>query len=391
MYQNQGHSAYKTDLTNTIKLAEYLGNPEKGFRAIHVGGTNGKGSTSHMIASILQEAGYKVGLYTSPHLKDFRERIRINGKPVSKQYVTGFVKEHRSYFEENSLSFFEMTVGMAFDYFNNEQVDIAVVEVGLGGRLDSTNIIDPLVSVITNIGLDHMRFLGNTHELIAVEKAGIIKPGVPVVIGETDKRTIGVFRAKASKCKSKLIQADTIDSIVEYKLDLKGAYQLKNSKTAVVVIRELVPMGMKIKDEHIELGLMNVVKNTGMQGRWQILGENPLIVCDTAHNKEGLEIVMNQILECDYRELHMVLGFVNDKDIERVMNLFPRDAHYYLCRSKVLRAMPVDDLKIVFDSYNLNSESFDSVESALDQARINAGIKDMIFIGGSTFVVAEIL
>ena len=277
MYQNKGKSAYKENLDNTILLVNHLGNPHKKFKSVHVAGTNGKGSTSHMIASILQEEGYDVGLYTSPHLKDFRERIKINGKTISKQFVIGFIKQHKSFFETNSLSFFEMTVGMAFDYFSKKNVDIAIIEVGLGGRLDSTNIIIPEVSVITNIGLDHTQFLGNTLEAIAKEKAGIIKPSVPVIIGETQQETKQVFQEYSKAAKSSIVFADTSEKEV-YETDLKGEYQKHNIKTAVTTIRHLILKGFRIKELSINEGLKNIVKNTGLLGRWQILQEEPKIM-----------------------------------------------------------------------------------------------------------------
>ena len=328
MYQKQGQSAYKTDLGNTILLVNHLQHPHKKFKSIHVAGTNGKGSTSHMLASILQEAGYKVGLYTSPHLKDFRERIKINGKEVSKHYVIGFIKRNKAFFETNRLSFFEMTVGMAFEYFSKEKVDVAIVEVGLGGRLDSTNIITPEVSVITNIGIDHTQFLGNTLESIAFEKGGIIKPNVPVVIGETQKETAFVFKNLAQKNNSKIVFADKEVSNV-YKTDLLGNYQSKNVKTAVETIKRLNEKGFDISNDNLEKGLLNVISNTALMGRWQVLNEKPKTVCDTGHNREGLSYVVNQLAEEKFESLHIVFGVVNDKEVSSIIDLLPKNATYY--------------------------------------------------------------
>ena len=318
MYQRQGKTAFKKDLTNILAFSKELEFPEKKFKSIHVGGTNGKGSTSHMIASVLQEAGYKVGLYTSPHLKNFTERIKINGEEVSRDFVIDFVERNKSFLEKQQLSFFEMTVGMAFDYFVSEKVDIAVVEVGLGGRLDSTNIITPEVSVITNIGLDHTQFLGETLPEIAFEKAGIIKPNVPVVIGERQQKVEHVFKEKAAIVNAELIFAS--DSAQNLKSDLLGDYQLKNIQTAVAAIHNL--KGFAVSAAQIEKGLLNVVKNTDLKGRWQILQEAPKVICDTAHNKEGLQITMHQLKKEKYKNLHIVLGVVSDKKLDDVFCLF---------------------------------------------------------------------
>ncbi|WP_299111902.1 folylpolyglutamate synthase/dihydrofolate synthase family protein [uncultured Winogradskyella sp.] len=390
MYQNKGNSAFKKDLSNTINLAKHLNHPENGFKSVHVGGTNGKGSTSHMLASILQEAGYKVGLYTSPHLKDFRERIRINGKVISKHAVIGFIKRNRAFLEANQLSFFEMTVGMAFDYFSKQKVDIAVIEVGLGGRLDSTNIITPELSVITNIGIDHTQFLGDTREKIAGEKAGIIKKNIPVVIGETHSETKKVFKRKATATGSKIYFADQgIKNVLES--DLKGAYQVHNIKTVLQSIKVLKDKGFKISDKDLKAGLLKVANNTGLQGRWQLLGTEPKIVCDTAHNKEGLTYVLNQIKNEDYNQLHIVFGVVNDKDLERIIPLLPKQATYYFCKPDVQRGLNEELLKSFFEKYQLFGKSFKSVAEALTNAKSNAKKDDLIYIGGSTFVVAEII
>lgn len=390
MYQNKGNSAFKKDLTNTLNLAKHLSHPEGRFKSIHIGGTNGKGSTSHMLASILQEAGYKVGLYTSPHLKDFRERIRLNGKVISKQAVIGFIKRNKMFLEANQLSFFEMTVGMAFDYFAKKKVDIAVIEVGLGGRLDSTNIITPELSVITNIGIDHTQFLGDTLEKIAGEKAGIIKANIPVVIGETHSKTKNVFQNKAKETQSKIYFADqTIKEILES--DLKGSYQVHNIKTVMQSIKVLQEQGFKISDQDLKTGLLNVVDNTGLQGRWQILGKEPKIVCDTAHNKEGLTYVLNQIKNEEYQNLHVVFGVVNDKDLELIIPLLPKKAIYYFCKPDVQRGLNEEILKSYFEKHQLFGASFKTVGEALTSAKSNAKKNDLIYIGGSTFVVAEII
>ena len=391
MYQLQGASAYKKDLTNTHLLTAHLGNPQEKIKCIHVAGTNGKGSTSHMLASILQEAGYKVGLYTSPHLKDFRERVKINGKDISKEFVTDFINTHKSFFESNDMSFFEMSVGLAFDYFAKEKVDIAVIEVGMGGRLDATNVITPLVSVITNIGLDHTQFLGNTLEAIAVEKAGIIKPNIPVIIGEFTAETKTVFGIKAKECNSEIYFA--CDLIREtYLSDLMGDYQMHNKKTVLQTIAVLNSQSeYKITNENAKFGLLNVVKNTGLQGRWQHLNELPKVVCDTAHNKNGLEIVLKQIQKENFEALHIVLGVVNDKDLDEILPLFPKKAKYYFCKPNIPRGLDALILKQKAATFELKGEVYNSVSEAYNNAIENAGKSDFIYIGGSTFVVAEIL
>lgn len=390
MYQNKGDSAFKKDLTNTINLAKHLDHPEAQFRSVHVGGTNGKGSTSHMLASILQEAGYKVGLYTSPHLKDFRERIRINGKVISKKFVIDFIKCNKAFLEANELSFFEMTVGMAFDYFAKQKVEIAVIEVGLGGRLDSTNIITPELSVITNIGYDHTQMLGDTLEKIAGEKAGIIKQNVPVVIGETHSETEFIFKSKAENTNSEIYFADqSINDLLES--DLKGAYQIHNIKTVIQSVKVLKDLGFKISDKSLKTGLLNVVANTSLQGRWQILGTEPKIICDTAHNKEGLFYVMKQIQNESYNQLHIVFGVVNDKDLDTIIPLLPKKAVYYFCKPNVQRGLDADILKTVFEKKQLFGKAYNSVNEALTSAKSNAHKDDLIYVGGSTFVVAEII
>ena len=390
MYQNKGASAFKKDLSNTLKLSKHLGEPQNEFKSIHIAGTNGKGSTSHMLASVLQEAGYKVGLYTSPHLKDFRERIRINGKVVSKQFVIGFIKRNKFFLEANSLSFFEMTVGMAFDYFAKQQIDIAVIEVGLGGRLDSTNIITPELSVITNIGFDHMQMLGDTLEKIAGEKAGIIKQNIPVVIGETHDETETVFISKAEETNSEIYFADQlIRNVLES--DLKGSYQKHNIKAVLQSVEVLRNSGFKISQSELKKGLLNVTNNTGLQGRWQVLGHDPKIVCDTAHNKEGLTYIMQQLKTELFNTLHIVFGVVNDKDLNSIIPLLPQKAIYYFCKPNVQRGLDSKKLQAVFVENQRIGESFNSVNEAYEKAKSAATKDDLIYVGGSTFVVAEII
>lgn len=389
MYQKQGKTAFKKDLTNTLLLANHLNNPQHKFKSIHVAGTNGKGSSSHMLASVLQEAGYKVGLYTSPHLKDFRERIKINGVEVSKQFVIGFIKRNKAFFKLNPLSFFEMTVGMSFDYFAKQKVDIAIIEVGLGGRLDSTNIIIPEVSLITNIGYDHTQFLGETLRLIASEKAGIIKSNVPVVISETHNETKPVFQEVANKNNSKIYFADKIIK-AKYSTDLLGDYQKKNIKGVLKTLKILQQKNYKISDLNIKNGLLNVVKNTGLKGRWQILQTKPKIICDTAHNKEGLSITMTQLQKEQFNNLHIVFGVVNDKDLSQVFSLLPKKATFYFCKPDVPRGLDQNILRDQFLGEGFVGESYLSVKEAVDKAISKASDDDVIYIGGSTFVVAEI-
>lgn len=391
MYQLQGATAYKKDLSNTILLAKHLNHPEKNIKCIHVAGTNGKGSTSHLLASILQEAGYKVGLYTSPHLKDFRERIKINGKEIPEEFVCEFIEKHQSFFEINELSFFEMSVGLAFDYFNKEKVDIAIIEVGMGGRLDATNIIIPLISVITNIGLDHTAFLGNSLESIAKEKAGIIKPNIPVVIGEYTNETKPVFLRKAEENQSEIFFAS--ENISEnFPSELLGDYQIHNKKTVMQTLQILnAKFSFKISDEQIKNGFLKVIKNTGLQGRWQQLKQMPKVICDTAHNKNGLEIVLNQIKNEKYDALHIVLGFVNDKNLDEILPLFPKNAIYYFCKPNNLRGLDTSILLQKALENNLKGKVYNSVLEAYHYALSKAKKTDFIYIGGSTFVVAEIL
>lgn len=391
LYQLQGAIAYKADLTNTILLVNHIGNPEKKLKCIHVAGTNGKGSTSHLLASVLQEAGYKVGLYTSPHLKDFRERIKINGVEISEEFVCDFIAKNKIFFEINDLSFFEMTVGLAFDYFVKENIDIAIIEVGMGGRLDSTNIITPLVSIITNIGFDHTQFLGNTLELIAGEKAGIIKPHTPVVIGEYLKETKSVFIAKAKATISKTYFASDLITTI-YPSKLLGDYQISNKKTVLQALKILQEQNdFAITEENIKNGFWNVIENTGLQGRWQQLGENPKIICDTAHNSHGLKIVLNQIQNEHFSTLHIVLGVVNDKDLDEILPLFPKKAIYYYCKPNIPRGLEAKILKEKAIEFQLYGETFHSVSEAYKKAKEMANSNDFIYVGGSTFVVAEIL
>jgi len=390
MYQREGASAYKADLSNTIKLVNYLGNPQNDFKSLHIAGTNGKGSTSHMMASVFQEAGYKVGLYTSPHLKDFRERIKINGKLIAEENVVHFIEKHQSFFLQNQLSFFEMTVGMAFDFFKNEKVDIAVIEVGLGGRLDSTNVIKPEIAVITNIGLDHTRFLGDTITKIAHEKAGVIKTETPVVIGEYTEETKAIFLSKSKEKNSPILFAEDI-STPKLELDLLGDYQLKNSQTAYVALSVLKKMGWKLSKETIQAGLKKVVDNTGLAGRWQILNYSPKVICDTAHNREGLSLVIKQLNTVSYDQLHIVFGVVDDKNLDTILPLFPKNAIYYFCKPNVVRGLDEEELKQKALLYSLLGQTYSSVNDAYQKSFLAAAKNDLIFIGGSTFVVAEVL
>jgi len=387
MYQRAGATAFKKDLTNILAFSKELHFPERKFKSIHVGGTNGKGSTSHMIASVLQEAGYKVGLYTSPHLKNFTERIRINGDEIPKSKVCSFIEQYQNFLEKQKLSFFEMTVGMAFDFFAEEKVDIAIIEVGLGGRLDSTNIIRPEISVITNIGLDHTEFLGETLPEIAFEKAGIIKNNVPVIIGEAQKEVKAVFLEKAKEMRAEIIFAT--ENANNYKTDLLGVYQKKNINTAVSAIHHLKEF--EVSHENILSGLLHVVENTHLKGRWQILQETPKVICDTAHNKEGLRLVLSQLHKESYKKIHIVLGVVSDKNLEDILPMFPKHARYYFCKPNVPRGMPVAILYNKSKKFNLIGKKYVSVAKAYKEALLNANQEDIIYVGGSTFVVAEII
>ncbi len=412
MFQRVGAVAYKPDLSNTVALCNALGNPENKFKSIHVAGTNGKGSSSHMIAAILQSAGYRTGLYTSPHLKDFTERIRINGVPVSQKFVIDFVNRVKPTLEMIKPSFFETTVAMAFEYFVEQQVDVAVIEVGLGGRLDSTNVITPLVSLITNISWDHMDLLGDTLPKIAAEKAGIIKPKVPTIVSERQLEVDLVFEEKAKSIGSSLtfasdkfvvkplgdgefeVSSDSEKSV--YELDLKGDYQQKNLAGVLAVVNELKKLEVDhqkyfvISDENIAKGLMHVTELTGLKGRWQKLGTWPLIICDTGHNEAGIREILKQIQKQKFGRLHIVLGMVKDKDIQKILKLLPVEAHYYFCQAKIPRAMAAEELKALASQFSLQGEVISDVNEAILKAKQNASTSDMIFIGGSTFVVAEI-
>jgi dihydrofolate synthase/folylpolyglutamate synthase len=415
MFHRIGAAAYKADLNNTLAICELLNHPEFALakKSIHIAGTNGKGSVSHMLAAILQTAGYKTGLYTSPHLKDFRERIRINGKMIDENMVTDFVEKYRTDFEKIKPSFFEWTVGLTFHYFEKEKVDVAVIETGLGGRLDSTNVITPLLSVITNIGLDHTQLLGDTLEKIAKEKAGIIKPGIPVVVGENQETTEKIFRDKAEETKSPLIFAsedlrtevlrsdpdflslnisrDNHIILKNLKLDLTGNYQQKNVLTVLESVLQLRNSGFTISDEHIFSALKKVKALTGLSGRWQILSHKPLTICDVGHNKDGIGFVVEQIRQTLYEHLHVVLGVVSDKDISGILELLPEEAMYYFCKANIPRAMDAGELKTKALQFSLAGEAYSSVNEALLAAQSNANENDLVFVGGSTFVVAEVL
>lgn len=391
MYQNIGASAYKEDLTNALLLAKHLGNPERKIKCIHVAGTNGKGSTSHFLASILQEAGYKVGLYTSPHLKDFRERIKINGIEITEEAVCDFIAKNKPFLENHALSFFEMTVGLAFEYFANEAVDFAIIEVGLGGRLDATNIITPLISVITNIGLDHVQFLGNTEPAIAKEKAGIIKPQIPVVIGEYTSETQPVFLNTAKEKEATIYFASDLIATT-FPSDLKGNYQEANKKTVLQTIAVLKSKyGYPISEATIETAFLNTVKNTGLQGRWQQIHSSPTVICDTAHNKHGLEVTLKQLQDQTYNQLHLVVGFVNDKKLDEILPLFPKNAIYYFCKPNNSRGLPAKITSKKAKEFGLFGEVYPSVSKAYQVALQKASATDVIYIGGSNFVVAEII
>jgi len=407
MYQRVGKAAYKANLDNTISLDNHFGNPHLKFKSIHVAGTNGKGSVSHSIASILQEAGFKTGLYTSPHLIDYRERIRINGEMISKDFVCDFINSNKDIIKELTPSFFEMSVAMAFDYFEKEDIDVAVIEVGLGGRLDSTNIINPDLSIITNIGLDHTQFLGNTIEIITVEKAGIIKSNTPVIIGETQEKTKQIFIDKAKENNSEIRFADNIYKVLkannnrytikletgiqEIEFDLLGKYQQSNLPTILASSDKLVELGYNISKENIKDGLKSVVSNTHLRGRWEILKKEPFVVCDTGHNAEGLIHTIEQIKSHSNSKLHIVLGFVNDKNVEDVLSLFPKNAEYYFTQASVPRAMDKDLLFEIAQKLEFKGSSYRDVLTAYNEALKNAGNYDLIFIGGSTFVVGDLL
>ena len=390
MYQNVGASAYKKDITNIINICDHLENPQNKFKSVHVGGTNGKGSSSHMLSSILQESGYKVGLYTSPHLVDFRERIRVDGQMISKFSVEDFMNKNLDYFDRNNFSFFEMTVGLAFDHFNNENVDIAIIEVGMGGRLDSTNIINPILSIITNISLDHMKFLGNNITDIAKEKAGIIKNNTPVVVGESQNEISDIFKNISELNDSDIYFADEF-IFPNYYCDLKGNYQKKNIKTVLKSVELLKDNGYKISKLNLEDGLKNVVSNTGFQGRWQVLQNEPLIICDTAHNESALKEVISQLVKLNYTSLHIIIGFTNDKNLNKISKIFPEDSKYYFVKPNIIRGRDAEEVKQIFESNNRIGNYFNSTSEAIKHVNHISDKNDIIFIGGSTFVVSEAL
>lgn len=388
MYQSIGRKAFSAKLDTIQLFCSYLQHPEKKFKSIHVGGTNGKGSSCHMLASILQEAGYSVGLYTSPHLKDFRERIKISGEPVSQTFVVNFICKHKAYLEEHHLSFFEMSVGMAFDCFASKEVDIAIVEVGLGGRLDSTNVIIPQVSLITNIGWDHTDLLGKSLQEIAVEKAGIMKPEVPVVVSERQPEIDNIFQKRATELNTSIIFAGDL-KIKEYPNPLLGNYQKKNIKGVLAVIELL--SDFTVNEEHIRQGLNKVVQNTGLLGRWQVLQNNPKVICDTAHNLDGLRIVLRQILSEEFKSLHIILGFVKEKDLDSILPLFPKLAIYYFSKPGVPRGLNAEILSKKANEFGLKGTVYPNIPLALKTALKTASSDDLIFIGGSTFTVAEVV
>jgi len=414
IFQRIGSSAYKNNLNNTIALDNYFNHSQKKFKSIHVAGTNGKGSVSHSLASVLQEAGFKVGLYTSPHLKDFRERIKINGQMISEKFVNEFVNSNIKYINDLQPSFFELTVALGFEYFANQKVDIAVIEVGMGGRLDSTNIIKPIVSVITNISFDHTQFLGDTLEKIAGEKAGIIKKSVPVVVGESNYKINHVFYEKANEVDAPIFLANqtyTVNSSFStsdnkqsfnifknggniypnLKMDLLGEYQKENILTILQTIDILISQKIDITEENIYKGLSKVVQNTGLQGRWQILNSSPLTICDTGHNEAGIQAIVNQIKNIKFENLHFVFGVVNDKDISRILKILPKEAKYYFTKANIPRALNEKELQQKASDFHLTGESFSDVKSAFESAKKCAKNNDLIFIGGSTFVVAEVV
>ena len=409
LFQHVGKDAYKEGLDNTHQLDAHFGHPHRKFKTIHVAGTNGKGSCSHTLASILQSAGYKVGLYTSPHLVDFRERIRVNGTPVSKEYVIDFVADHRDFFEPLHPSFFELATAMAFNYFAEQQVDVAVIEVGLGGRLDCTNIIRPDLCVITNISFDHIQFLGDTLAKIASEKAGIIKPGIPVVIGETTPETKPVFETTALKQGAPIHFAEEEQLLLHSSInaegkriyqtkdyadlegELGGLCQEKNTNTLLSAIRVLQSAGYQIKEEHVREGFGRVCQLTGLMGRWQKIQENPVAICDTGHNKGGIQYIVEQLSMQKYNRLHIVIGMVNDKDISGVLALLPKNATYYFTNASVSRALPATEVQKLAAQNGLSGNTYSSVKEAYEAALSSACPDDFIFVGGSTFIVADLL
>lgn len=409
MFQNVGKDAYKEGLDNTYKLDEHFGHPHKKFKTIHIAGTNGKGSCSHTIAAILQNAGYKTGLYTSPHLVDFSERIRVNGRPIEEDFVIRFVNEHKSFFEPLHPSFFELTTAMAFLYFAEKEVDVAVIEVGLGGRLDCTNIINPDLSIITNISLDHTQFLGHTLSAIAKEKAGIIKENTPMIVGEYTSETKEVFHSKAIECNAAITFAQDSQIINEaertedghwlYQTDemkdlygeLGGMCQTKNTNTILNAVKELIRIGYNIKEDNIRAGFAHVCETTGLMGRWQKLEERPKVICDTGHNIGGMQYIAEQLASMHYDRLHIIIGMVNDKDINGVISLLPSDATYYFTQASVKRALPAEEVMKIGNSHGLHGTAYPSVKDALEAAKRNASENDLIFVGGSTFIVSDLI
>lgn len=409
LFQQVGKDAYKEGLDNTYALDNYFDHPHRRFRTIHVAGTNGKGSCSHTLAAILQSAGYKTGLYTSPHLVDFRERIRVNGTPVSQEFVVDFVEKHRAFFEPLHPSFFELTTAMAFTYFAQQQVDVAVIEVGLGGRLDCTNIIQPDLCIITNISFDHVQFLGNTLAKIASEKAGIIKKNIPVVIGETTPETRPVFQAKADAVNAPIVFAEDEHLLISATLnekmhyiyqtkdysnlegELGGLCQLKNTNTLLSAIRRLPAAGYHLTEENVREGFLHVCELTGLMGRWQKLGEHPTIICDTGHNVGGMQYITEQLRRQTYQTLHIVIGMVNDKDISGVLSMLPQNARYYFTQASVKRALPCDKVKALAEGFGLHGNAYPNVSEAFEAAKRHACPEDFIFVGGSSFIVADLL
>ena len=387
MYQRQGAAAYRSGLDKIKLLDLYLGHPHKNFKSIHIAGTNGKGSTSHIIASILQTAGYKTGLYTSPHLLDFKERIKVNGKEISPEEVMIFINSNKPYFEKENFTFFEMSVALAFWHFSKVNVDYAIIEVGLGGRLDATNIITPVLSIITNIGLDHTQFLGKTHQKIALEKAGIIKNGVPIIIGEKDIKTEKIFKDVSRKSKAPLYFAKKTTKY--FASDLKGFYQKKNIQTVITALNQLP--SFNLDNSIIKKGLKRVVDNTGLKGRWQVLQNSPKVILDVGHNKEALRSIARQINEISYNKLYLVMGFVKEREVDSLLSLFPKEASFYLSSPNVERAMPLPILKKLLKPLDLKINYFKSIPIAYQTAISNSDTDDLIFVTGSTFVVADIL
>ena len=387
MYQRQGAAAYRSGLDKIKLLDLYLGHPHKNFKSIHIAGTNGKGSTSHIIASILQTAGYKTGLYTSPHLLDFKERIKVNGKEISPEEVMIFINSNKPYFEKENFTFFEMSVALAFWHFSKVNVDYAIIEVGLGGRLDATNIITPVLSIITNIGLDHTQFLGKTHQKIALEKAGIIKNGVPIIIGEKDIKTEKIFKDVSRKSKAPLYFAKKTTKY--FASDLKGFYQKKNIQTVITALNQLP--SFNLDNSIIKKGLKRVVDNTGLKGRWQVLQNSPKVILDVGHNKEALRSIARQINEISYNKLYLVMGFVKEREVDSLLSLFPKEASFYLSSPNVERAMPLTILKKLLKPLDLKINYFKSIPIAYQTAISNSDTDDLIFVTGSTFVVADIL